>query len=320
MPEATKHVLLGAGGSIANALARHLLKEGQGVRLVSRRGTALEGAESLSADLLDEASVRKAVETGSVVYLLAGLPYDTAVWRDEWPRIMNNVIRACVQRGARLIFFDNVYMYGRVDGVMTEATAVNPISRKGEVRARIAADLLDAVKDRGLKACIARAADFYGPGALNGVPHQLVFTTLSQGKAAQWLVNANVPHSFTFTPDCGRALPLLASADDVWGEVWHLPTAAPPLTGAEFVDLAARAFGRQPRLNVLAPWKLRMAGLFNRTIREVVEMLYQYEIPYTFDSSKFERRFAFSPTPFAQGIEETARVYASDPGGTRGAR
>jgi len=96
----------------------------------------------------------------------------------------------------------------------------------------------------------------------------------------------------------------------VWGEVWHLPTATPPPTGAEFVDLAARLLGRQPRLKVLAPWMLRMAGLFNRTIRELVEMLYQYEIPYIFDSSKFERRFAFSPTPYTRGIEETARVYS----------
>lgn len=310
MLETTKHVVLGAGGSIANALTRELLKERQSVRLICRQGAIVEGAESVCADLLDAASVREAVETGSMVYLLAGLRYDTAVWRDEWPKIMNNVIQACLQRGARLIFFDNVYMYGRVDGVMTEATPVNPNSRKGEVRARIAANLLDAAKDRGLTACIARAADFYGPDASNSVPHQLVFTPLSQGKAGQWLVNANLPHSFTYTPDCGRALLLLASADDVWGEVWHLPTATPPPTGAEFVDLAARSLGRQPRLKVLTPWMLRMAGLFNRTIRELVEMLYQYEIPYIFDSSKFERRFAFSPTPYARGIEETARVYS----------
>ncbi len=317
MTDTTKHVLLGAGGAIADALARNLLAGRQSVRLVSRHGVIAEGAESVRADLLDAAGVREAVETGATVYLLAGLPYDTSVWREQWPRIMNNVIEACLQRGARLIFFDNVYMYGRVDGVMTEATPVNPASRKGEVRARIAASLLEATKNRGLTACIARAADFYGPGALNSVPHQLVFTPISRGKTAQWLANARVAHSFTYTPDCGRALPLLAAADDVWGEVWHLPSAAPPLTGTEFIDLAARAFGRQPRVRVLAPWMLRMAAPFNPTIRETVEMLYQYEIPYIFDSSKFERRFAFSPTPYARGIEETARVYRADSGGSR---
>jgi nucleoside-diphosphate-sugar epimerase len=318
MLESTTHVLLGAGGSIADPLTRELLKQRRTVRLVSRRGATVEGAESVRADLLDVSSVQQAVEPGSVVYLLAGLRYETAVWRDEWPKVMHNAIEACARRGARLIFFDNVYMYGRVDGVMTEKTPVNPNSRKGEVRARIAEELFAATKSGRLKACIARAADFYGPDASNSVLHQLVFTPLSKGKAAQWLVNANVPHSFTYTPDCGRALPLLAAADDVWGQIWHMPTAAPPPTGTEFVALAARALRAEPQLKVLRPWMLRMAGLFNRTIREIVEMLYQYEIPYVFDSSNFERHFACSPTPYARGIEETARAYTGgSPGSTR---
>lgn len=308
--EPTRHILLGAGGAIANALARELLNSRQSVTLVSRRGGAMEGARSVRADLLDASAVRQAIEPGSVAYLLAGLPYDTSVWRDQWPRIMHNTLEACAQQGARLIFFDNVYMYGRVEGVMTEATPVQPTSRKGEVRARIADALLAAVRNGSLEACIARAADFYGPNATNTIPHQLVFTPLSQGKPAQWVVNANVPHSFTYTPDCGRALSLLAVADDVWGQVWHLPTAAPPISGTEFVALAAKAMGKAPRLRVLAPWMVRMAGLFDRTVRETVEMLYQYEIPYTFDSSRFDRRFAFSPTPYERGIAETAGLYS----------
>lgn len=143
------------------------------------------------------------------------------------------------------------------------------------------------------------------------MPQQLVFTPLSRGKPAQWLVNSNLPHSHTYTLDCGRALPLLAAADDVWGQVWHLPAASPPLTATEFVGIAARAIGAEARLKVLRPWMLRVAGLFNRTIAELVEMLYQYEIPYIFDSSKFERRFTFSPTPYARGIDETARICAT---------
>ncbi len=270
----------------------------------------MENAESVRADLLDARGVWGAVDEGSTVYLLAGLPYDTRIWREQWPKIMSNVIEACAARNARLIFFDNVYMYGRVDGVMTEETPVKPNSRKGEVRARIAADLLAAANSGRLQACIARSADFYGPGAANSVPHQLVFTPMSKGKPAQWLVNPDVPHSFTFTPDCGRALHVLAAADDVWGRVWHLPTAAPPLTGTEFVRIAARALRVEPRVKILRPWMVRMAGLFNRTIAELGEMLYQYEVPYVFDSSKFERRFAFSPTAYTRGIEENAREYA----------
>ena len=304
-----KHIILGAGGAIANVLSRELIAHGESVRLVSRSGREVAGAESVHADLLDPVSVLHAVDEGSTVYLLAGLPYRAAIWRAQWPRIMRNTIDAVASRGARLIFFDNVYMYGRVDGVMTEETPIQPASRKGEVRARIASDLLNAARSGRIKASIARSADFYGIDARTSVPNLLVFQPLSQGKKAQWLANADVPHSFTYIPDAARALPLMAAADDSWGEVWHLPTAAPPWSGREFVAAAARAFNIAPRLMVLRPWMLRLAGIFNGDIRESVEMLYQSALPYRFDSSKFERRFGVQPTPYATGIAETARVY-----------
>jgi len=304
-----KHIILGAGGAVANVLCRELTAAGASVRLVSRSEREVAGAESVAADLLDPASVHNAIDEGSTVYLLAGLPYRAAIWREQWPRIMRNTIDAVASRGARLIFFDNVYMYGRVDGVMTEETPIQPASRKGEVRARIASDLLDAARSGRIKASIARSADFYGTDAKTSVPNLLVFQPLAQGKKAQWLANADVPHSFTYIPDAARALPLMAGAEDSWGEVWHLPTAAPPWSGRELVAAAARALNVEPRLMVLRPWMLRLAGIFNGDIRESVEMLYQSALPYQFDSSKFERRFGVQPTPYATGIVETAQFY-----------
>jgi nucleoside-diphosphate-sugar epimerase len=300
-------VLLGAGGSIATVLAPALVQRGHHVRLVSRRGHAMTGTEGVSADLLDARAVADAVDAGSTVFLLAGLRYETSAWEEQWPRIMRHAIEACAARGARLIFFDNVYLYGRVDGPMTETTPAGPCSRKGSIRARIADDLMTAVAARKLNALIARAADFYGPHGTNSVPHALVFTPLAHGKRARWLVDGRVPHSFTYVPDCGPALATLAEADDAWGQVWHLPTAAPAITGIEFVTLAARAFGVAPRVTTLAPWMLRLAGVFDTTVRESMEMLYQYDRPYLFDSTKFERRFRVSPTPYAEGIAATVR-------------
>jgi len=304
-----KHIILGAGGAVANVLSRELMASGASVRLVSRSGREVAGAESVAADLLDPASVHNAIDKGSTVYLLAGLPYRTAIWRAQWPRIMRNTIDAVASRGARLIFFDNVYMYGRVDGVMTEETPIQPASRKGEVRARIASDLLDAARSGRIKASIARSADFYGTDAKTSVLNLLVVQPLAQGKKAQWLANADVPHSFTYIPDAARALPLMAGAEDSWGQVWHLPTAAPPWTGRELVAAAARALNVEPRLMVLRPWMLRLAGIFNGDVRESVEMLYQSALPYQFDSSKFERRFGVQPTPYSTGIAETAQFY-----------
>jgi nucleoside-diphosphate-sugar epimerase len=106
-----KHILLGAGGALTHPLVRELLSREETVKLVSRRGHPIPGTESIRADLTRRSDVLEAVEQSSVVYLLAGLPYSARVWGELWPIIMQNTIDACSARGAKLLFFDNVYMY-----------------------------------------------------------------------------------------------------------------------------------------------------------------------------------------------------------------
>ena len=302
------HVILGAGGAIGAPLAAELLARRAKLRTVSRSGRGPAGAEALRADLMQRDEVLGAVAEGSTVYLLAGLPYDRRVWRAQWPVIMDNAIAACAARGARLVFFDNVYMYGRVEGPMTEATPVRPSSEKGKVRAAIAMTLLEAAAAGRVRALIARAADFYGPHAeKTSVPSLLILQRLAAGKPARLLVNADARHSYTYTLDCASALYPLAEADDAYGQVWHLPTARPALTSREFVEIVARELGVPPRLSVSPRWAMRAGGLFNVLLREGGEMLYQNEHDYVFDSSKFERRFAFTPTPYDRGIRESVR-------------
>ena len=48
-----------------------------------------------------------------------------------------------------------------------------------------------------------------------------------------------------------------------------------------------------------------MAGMFNTTIRESVEMLYQSEFDYYFDSTKFNEFFQYTPVSYQEGIRET---------------
>ncbi len=306
------HTILGAGGTIANELTPLLIKSGKNLRLVSRQQHKVPGTESLAADLLDYQQTLKAIQGSSIVYLLVGLQYKTAIWEKSWPIIMTNVIDACKASGSKLIFFDNVYMYGKVEGAMTEATPFNPCSKKGALRARIAQQLLDEMKQGNVQAMIARAADFYSPHTTKtAVANLLVFENLSRGKKAQWLVNAHVPHSLTFTPDAGKALYMLAQQEDAFGQTWHLPTAADPITGAELIKLAAAALNRSDRFAVLSKWMIQLAGLFNSDIKESYEMLYQNEYPYLFDSSKFNQAFNFSPTSYDEGIKQMALTYSS---------
>ena len=192
-----------------------------------------------------------------MVHLLVGLKYDLRVWQELWPRIMANTIEACKRAQASLVFFDNVYMYGKVNGPMTEETPYAPCSKKGQIRAGIATTLMNEVTAGNLNAMIARSADFYGPKTQNGVPNVLVF---EQGSKASWLVNARAPHSLTFTPDAARGLALLADRDSAWNQAWHLPTAPAPPTGKEFIEMAAKEFGVAPKYRVLSRPMLRVAG------------------------------------------------------------
>lgn len=300
------HVILGAGGIIAQELSKRLLEMGQLVRLVSRRGQAQPGVDVRAADLTDAGQTRAAVQGASTVYLVAGLPYRTAVWERDWPRVMRHTIDACQAAGARLVFFDNVYAYGRVAGAMTEATPFNPCSRKGEVRARIATMLLDAIKGGNLTALIARAPDFYGPGCRNSVYMLLVADKLAAGGTARWPGRDDVPHSLIFTPDAGRAVALLDTAGNAWNQTWHLPVAAPALTGREFIACAAEIFGVPAKHGVLGRGLFRLAGWFNRDARESLELFYQCEESYVFDAEKFNRAFAFTPTGYAEGLKQIA--------------
>jgi len=266
----------------------------------------------MAADLTDPVQALRAVEGSAVVYLCVGLPYNFRIWRRDWPRIINNTIDACKQTQAKLIFFDNVYMYGRTDGPMTEDTPYDPSSLKGDLRARLATQIMSEVRKGNITAIIARSADFYGPGTgKTSIPDVLVFQRLLKGQRAQWLVNATVPHSLTYVPDAARALALLGADANAWNQVWHLPTAAPAITGEAFIEQAARILGKPSSFTILAPWMIRVGGLFDRVTAEVYEMLYQYAYDYRFDSLKFEKAYHFTPTTYEEGIKATALSYMS---------
>lgn len=299
-------VILGAGGFAGTALTLELLKQEHTVRLVSRSKRSMAGAEAVAADLTSASDTVAAVQGADVAYLCAGLQYKLDVWNEQWPRIMSNAIEACKRANAKLVFLDNVYMYGKVDGTMTEETPYNPCSRKGEVRATIATMLEDAMHRGDLKALIARAADVYGPYAeRTSVAWVLVFDKLLKGKKAQWMGDALQPHSFTYTLDCGRGLSLLGQDEAAFGQVWHLPTSNPAPDGKTFIALAANELGASASYSVFKSWMVRMVGWFNPLIFELYEMLYQNEYPYHFDSTKFEKHFGYTPTPYPAGIRET---------------
>ena len=301
--------ILGSGGIIANHLATSLPVYTDKTRLVSRNPKAVTGKEELvSADLTSAEQVMKVVKGSEVVYLTAGLQYNIKIWQEQWPRLMQNVINACKENNARLVFFDNVYMYGKVVGPMTEETPFNPASHKGEVRAKIATMILDEIAKGSLTALIARSADFYGPETQNSFLNMMVFENMKKGKSAQLLISKNLMHSFTYTPDAGKATALLGNTLSAFNQTWHLPTDMNVLTSQQIVEIAAKELNMKPKITVLPKIMLQMAGLFNPIIKESVEMLYQYDSEYIFDSAKFDKVFKFNKVLYAEGIRNSVKL------------
>ncbi|MGI4805412.1 MAG: NAD-dependent epimerase/dehydratase family protein [Janthinobacterium lividum] len=298
------HIILGAGGPVANALTKELAKANEKVRLVSRKPIPTSGNTTWQrADLLNDTEVFLAVKEASVIYLCAGLKYDTKIWAAQWPVIIKNAINAAKQTGARLIFFDNVYMYGLVKGKMTEETPYHPSSVKGEIRAKVATTLMDEVKAGNIRASILRGADFYGAESMNSFFDSSVLAKFAKKQSAQWLGNPKTLHAFTYVPDAGRALFLLGQNPQSDNQIWHTPT-APALTGKQFIELAAKVFQTQPKFSTINKFMLRLAGIFDGLTRGMVEMFYQYDHDYVFDSSKFEQFFGVKPTSYETGIQE----------------
>jgi nucleoside-diphosphate-sugar epimerase len=302
------HTILGANGAVGRELSRSLAAAGHTLRQVSRHPRKENPSdEVIVGDLLDASSAAAAIAGSDVAYLVAGIGYSTEAWKAQWPRIMANVIDACARCNTSLVFFDNVYAYGAVEGPMTEDTPFNPNSRKGEIRATIATTLLEAMRAREVNAMIVRSADFYYPqfaGATTSMLNSIVFDRLRAAKAPQWLGNPAVPHSFSYTPDLGRSLAMLGTNPESFGQTWHALTTAEQHTGRELVRLACEVSGRPEKLQNAPRWMIRALGVFQPMMREQVEMMYQFERPYVFSSDKLERAFDMQAVTYREAFRE----------------
>ncbi len=297
--------ILGANGTIGTVLARELNKYTDKIRLVSRHPKKINQSDELfPADLSDIGLVEKAIAGSEIVYLVVGFDYNLKVWQKNWPKLMRAVIDACVLYKAKLVFFDNVYMYAKETiSHMTEESAINPPSKKGLVRKQIADMLLHEVTTGNLTALIARSADFYGPDNDKSALIELVYKNLKKGKKPYWFVDPNKKHSFTYTPDAAKATALLGNTPDAYNQVWHLPTDPNVLTGTQIAALFAKEMKTDQSVSVLPVWLLSLLGIFNPLMKEMPEMMYQYDRDYFFDSGKFDKRFNFKTTTYLEGIK-----------------
>jgi nucleoside-diphosphate-sugar epimerase len=148
-----------------------------------------------------------------------------------------------VSSGAKLVFADNLYAYGPVDGPLREGLPAAAHGPKGKIRVEMAAQLLAAHRDGQAQVVIGRASDYYGPHGIGSTAGETVFGRILAGKKPQWTGRLDQPHTFHYLPDIARGLLFLADRREANGQVWHLP-AAPPLTAQQFFDMIAKAAGQ----------------------------------------------------------------------------
>ena len=312
------HVVIGGTGAIGGAVVEELVRRGHRVRSVARRTAEIDASvEQVTANVMDREQVMRAVAGASVVYHCAMPPYTR--WAEEFPQLQANVTDAAEAAGAKLVVVENLYMYGPTDGAMTETTPMAATSKKGSVRARLSRDLLERHAAGRLRVAIGRASDYYGPGAVNAAVGEQFFGAVAAGRKPRWLGRLDQPHALSYLPDIAAGLVTLGEHPEADGQAWHLPV-SPALTGAEWAERTGRIVGREVNPSTISRPMVVALGLFMPILREVREMLYQWERPWIIDDSKFRSAFGATATDVDTGIRRAIESFGAEAGRVSGPR
>jgi nucleoside-diphosphate-sugar epimerase len=298
-------------GAVGRSTAALLAARGDAVRVVQRTAPKALPTECtfLAADSTDREAMLRACAGVDTVAFCVGFVYDSAVWQRAWPAAMTNLIDGCAASGARLVFADNLYMYGPQTAPLTEAMPLTTFGRKPALRAQITKQWQAAHENGRVRAVAVRASDFYGPDVATSVISAFGVARLVNGKPALVPYSPEKPHDFAYVPDVARAIVSLIDApDDAYGQAWHVPN-APTRTLREILSLAARLIGVPPRITVLPQALMPVFGLFSKELHELAEMGFQRDRPYLVDTSKFAARFWNDPTSFEDGLTATIAFY-----------
>ena len=311
MNSSDTHVIFGTG-PLGQAVMRALVARGTPVRMVNRSGRAdvPAGVEVVAGDAYNADSVAALTRDAAVVYQCAQPAYHE--WVEKFSPLQAAIVEGVSRNNAKLVVGDNLYMYGRVNGLIRENLPSAATTKKGRVRAQMAEALLEAHTRGVVRVAIGRGSDFYGAGVLASGMGERVFYPALAGKAVQMIGKLDVPHTYTFIDDFGRALVTLGEHDEALGRAWHVPSGE-TLTTRQFLTLVFEESGHEPKILVAPELLFRALGLFERNLREISEMLYQWNEPHVVDHGDFERAFGNTATPNREAIRQTVAWFRSHP-------
>jgi nucleoside-diphosphate-sugar epimerase len=317
MSASPRQVIFGTG-AIGLATLNALRRRGEPVRMVNRSGTAPvpNDVEILGGDASDPGFATAAAQGAQVVYQTLNPPYHQ--WVELFPALQAGVLAAAQATGARLVSMENVYMYGRPAGQpLTETRPYAAHTKKGQLRARMARELLAAHQAGNVQVAIGRASDYFGPrgGAQSNLGDR-VFPAALAGRTATVMGDPDQPHTHTYTyiPDIGEGLAVLGEHPDTPGEVWHLPNDPQTRTTRQLVDTIYQLAGQpKTKLRGTPVLLLRALGVVNPTVRELVELQYEFQEPFIVDSSKIATKLGVNATPLEQALADTLASYRTKP-------
>ena len=303
----TTHVIFGTG-PLGLAVMDELTAAGRTVVLVNRSGKIHEalpaGVSVRAADATDPRQVAAACAGAEVAYLCAMPPY--TAWPEQFPPLIKGVIGGLSGGDTKLIYGDNLYMYGPriAGGRIHEGLPYAAAGHKGRTRAAMARLLLDAHQAGTIRVALGRAPDFYGPRAINATFGGMFVNAALRGKKPNLIGRLDQPHTYTFIRDFARALVTLGQHERALGRAWHVPS-APTITTGQMVELFGRELGAPIRPRMASKALLTALGWFNPLLREIKEMYDSFANPYVVDHSQFAAEFGAAPTPHPAAIAET---------------
>ena len=305
--------LFGAAGAIGGSIAAELRRRGEAYRVVGRGRGELErnfssdpGAEIVTWNPDDSASVRAAARGINTIFYLVGVPY----WQFELhPQLMRKTLDGAIAEGVqRVVLIGTVYPFGRAQAErVSEDHPREPHTFKGRMR-KEQEDLVLAADTAGsIRGTILRLPDFYGPNIERSYLAS-AFQAAVKGGRAQLVGPIDVPHEFMYVPDVGPVALALAGEPRAYGRAWHFggPGA---ITERAFAERIFQQAGRKLKYIVATKSMLRVMGLFSPLMREMVEMTYLFEKPFIMDDAAIHGLLGnVSKTSYEDGIRETLRV------------
>ncbi len=307
----TDRITIFGYGPVGRATAARLIAEGREV-IVAQRNAPVDlpkAATFAPADALDRDAVVNAVRGSGQFVVTIGFPYSGVLWRDVWPKAIANFVAACKATGARMVFMDDLYMYGPQTTPLTETMPLFDYGLKPAARSAATRVWMAAASAGEARVAALRAPDFYGPGVGPSFLGDTSIGKLAQGRPAIFIGSPDVLHDYAYVPDIARAITTLLDApDSAFGQAWHMPC-APTRATRDILAIAAETLGVKLRISALPAWMLGASAMFSPLLREMVEMRFQWDRPYHVDASRFAAAFWSDATPFETGVPETALAF-----------